>query len=64
MAADNKKWMVLSHSNSIIVSNCQQPSATSVRQPLVKFIHLITTQFCIKLQVSRCSFLLTTLVDS
>jgi len=35
MAAYNKTQMVLSHDNSIIVSNGQQPSVMSARQPLM-----------------------------
>jgi len=39
MAASTKTQMVLSHDNSILVSNGQQPPVTSSRQPSVKFIH-------------------------
>ena len=37
--SNNKTQMVLSHDNSITVSNGQQPPVTSARQPSVKFIH-------------------------
>jgi len=40
MAANNKMQMVLSHDNSIIISNGQQPSPTAGQQPSMKFIDL------------------------
>ena len=41
MAANNKTQMVLSHDDTIIVSNGLQPPVTSAYQPSVMFIHLI-----------------------
>ena len=38
MAATHKTQMVLSHKNSITVSNGQQPPVTSARQLLTSFI--------------------------
>lgn len=38
MAANDKTQMVLSHDDSIVVSNDQQAPVTSIRKPSVKFI--------------------------
>jgi len=38
---NNKTQMVLSHDNSIIVSNGQQPPVMSARQISTKYIHPI-----------------------
>jgi len=38
MAANNKTQMVLSHDNSTVVNNIQQPPVTSATQPSIKFI--------------------------
>jgi len=39
MAAVNKKQLVFSYDNSIIVNSGQQPPVMSARQPFIKFIH-------------------------
>ena len=41
MENNNKTQMILSHDNSIVVSNGQQSPVTSARQPSMKFIHPI-----------------------
>jgi len=40
MAANNKTQMVLSHDNSITVSNGQQPPVTSAHQASMNVIYL------------------------
>jgi len=45
MAASNKTQMVLCYDNIITVSSGQQPPVTSARQPSMKFIHPIITNF-------------------
>jgi len=44
--------MALSHDNSVIVINGQQPSVMSAQQPSPKFIYPIIAEFCIWLQKS------------
>ena len=48
MAANNKTQMVLSHDNSVEVSNDQQSPMTSTEQPAVKFVHPIIAWLCSK----------------